>query len=113
MAFKQSNKDRYFRWRRKHTSELIRLGIPDIIVNDNHRFWIAVQEAEYAGASWNHEHISDKDAPELLALLTGFLGQNSNQDLQTRLEMRLGLRQDFTEKTSYDTGLLIKDSASN
>ena len=110
MGFKQNTREEFKIWRKDHAQKLVLCGIPEFIVNDNNLFWYVIQHGDYNfdGKSWHYKELSNKQAKDLLCLLIGIVGQNSDLDLVTNLEMKFGLRDDFSSSTSYDLDLEMK-----
>jgi hypothetical protein len=70
MSFRQHNKRAEVLWRRNHREELLSVGFPEEILDDERR-WIytLLHGDEYGRSGWNPSNITKEQAESLLRLL--------------------------------------------
>jgi hypothetical protein len=70
MSFRQHNKRAEVLWRRKHREELLSVGLPEEIVDDERRWnYTLLHGDEYGWSEWNPFDITKEQAERLLRLL--------------------------------------------
>jgi len=88
VSFRHQSGD-LFQWRKKNASNLVELGIPETIVEDHHRFILAVQNSDDRELGWSADWVADGNTSTLLDLLSEqFTGVG--WDLVGELERRVG-----------------------
>jgi hypothetical protein len=89
MSFRQHNKDPESAWRKKHREELVGLGMPDFVLDDERRWhYVLLHGADEFESGWKPSWITPEQAARMLELLRSHYLNSVGLELLRELETR-------------------------
>jgi hypothetical protein len=89
MSFRQHNKNPEAAWRKEHREELLRLGMPDFVLDDEPRWhYVLLHAADEFESRWDPSWITPEQAAGMLELLRSHYTNPVGLELLRELKKR-------------------------
>ncbi|MBK8259682.1 MAG: hypothetical protein IPK82_44370 [Polyangiaceae bacterium] len=95
MSYRRSSDDRPGspRWRQRHRSKLIAMGLPDTVVDSDRTLnYVLLHGDDAYQSGWSATWLSETQAQQLLEFLTNAFADQTPYDIFRVLRQRLGLK---------------------